>query len=142
MTTTENKRLAKRWFEEVWNQHRSGAISKMLAPDGTAHGLGPGGQVLRGPEAFAEFQRSFVNAFPDLKVALEEVIAEGNLVAIRWRATGTHRGDGIGVKATSRPMAMSGMSFVRVRKGRITDGWNTIDMLGMHQQLGTLSQLQ
>jgi predicted ester cyclase len=64
-----------------------------------------------------------------------------NKVAIRWRATGTQRGDGLGVKPTGRSMAITGMSIVRVRDGLIVEGWNNFDVLGMHRQVGTLSQL-
>ena len=139
--SAENKILVRRWFEEVWNQQKKESIAKMFAADGQAHGLASDGGPLRGPQAFETFHHAFLSAFPDLKVEVEDVIAEGDKVAIRWRASGTLRGDGLGVKPTGRSMAITGISMVRVRDGLIVDGWNNFDVLGMHRQVGTLSQL-
>jgi len=139
--STANKSLATRWFEEVWNQRKPKAIEEMLSPDAVVHGLGPDESAMRGPEGFAAFHRAFLDAFFDLKISVEDVIAENDKVAIRWRATGTLKGDGLGLKPTDRPMSVTGMSIVRVRDGMIVEGWNNFDVLGMHQQLGTLTQL-
>lgn len=139
--TTENKALAQRWFEEVWNRQQCESISKMFAADGLAHGLGADGGPLRGPQAFEGFHEAFLNAFPDLRVLLEDVIAEDDKVAIRWTLTGTLKGEGLGVRATGRPMKITGMSILRARNGVIVEAWNNFDVLGMHQQLGTLAQL-
>jgi len=139
--STENKTLMQRWFEEVWNQRRKESIHELFAADGIAHGLGADDSAIRGPEAFASFQEAFVGGFPDLRVSVEDVLAEGDRVAIRWRAAGTLTGAGLGVAPTSRPMSVSGMSFVRIRDGQIIEAWNNFDVLGMHQQAGTLAEL-
>ena len=91
-----NKQLARRWFEEVWNQRKESAIDAILTPDCRAHGLG-GDAVLVGPEGFKTFHRSFCGAFPDLHVTVDDIVAEGDKVAIRWTATMTHLGDGLGI---------------------------------------------
>ena len=137
----ENKALARRWFEEVWNQRRHESIAKMFAADGLAHGLASDGGPMRGPEGFAAFHKAFVSAFPDLQLSVEDMISEGDKVAIRFRASGTLKGDGLGVKPTGRSMTVTGISIVRVRNGYIIEAWNNFDVLGMHQQTGTLAQL-
>jgi steroid delta-isomerase-like uncharacterized protein len=137
----DNKTIARRWFEEVWNKGRSEAIDRMFAVDGVAHGLAADGSDLRGPEAFKSFQHAYRTAFPDLKFKIEDLIAEDDKVANRWTATGTHTGDGLGFPATNRAVTVTGMGIIRLRNGQIVEVWNTFDALGMHQQLGTLSLL-
>jgi steroid delta-isomerase-like uncharacterized protein len=137
--STENKALVRRWFEEVWNQKRKESIKEMFAADGIAHGLA--GDVVRGPEGFAAFHEAFVGGFPDLRVAVEDVVAEGDRVAIRWRVAGTLKGPGLGVAPTNRPMSVTGMSFVRIRGGQIVEGWNNFDVFGMHEQAGSLAEI-
>jgi steroid delta-isomerase-like uncharacterized protein len=139
--STENKLLATRWFDEVWNQGRTESIARMMSPECNAHGLGAGGSTVQGPEAFAAFQQAFLKAFPNLKITVEDVIAEDDKVAIRWRAAGTLKGEGFGVEPNGRSMEITGMSMVRIRESRIVDAWNNFDVLGIHQQLGTLPQL-
>src|SRR3954464_14537619 len=113
----------------------------MMAKDAVAHGLAGDGQDLIGPEGFLPFHESFLAGFADLQISLEDLIEEDDRIAIRWRATGTHTGDGLGVGATGKAMTVTGMSIVRVQGGQIVEAWNNFDVLGMHQQLGTLAAL-
>ena len=130
----ENKALVNRWFEEVWNKGRADAIDEMFAADGVAHGLG--GQDLHGPADFKVFHAAFRGAFPDVRVQMDELIAEGDKVAYRFTATGTHRGDSLGFAATGRAARFIGMGTIRIADGRIVEGWNILDQLGMLTQLG------
>jgi steroid delta-isomerase-like uncharacterized protein len=135
----ENKALFRRWFEEVWNNGRSEAIDEMFAAEGIAHGLTDvSGAELRGPDHFREFHRSFREAFPDIRVTVEDVVAEGDRVAGRCSARGTHRAATLGFAATDRPVAFEGMCIARIRDGQIVEAWNNFDFLTMYQQLGVL----
>ena len=87
--SAENKALVARWFDEVWNRGRREAIDEMFAPDGKAYGLGEG---MRGPEGFKAFHAQFRGAFPDVRVEVDDMIAEGDQVAYRFTATATHTG--------------------------------------------------
>ncbi|HYE14316.1 MAG TPA: ester cyclase [Pyrinomonadaceae bacterium] len=139
----ENKALLRRWFEEVWNKGRSDAIDEMFAEEGVAHGLADAsGAELRGPAHFREFHRSFRDAFPDICVTVEDVIAEGDLVTGRCSVCGVHRGAGLGFDATERPVEFTGISIVRVRDGKIVEAWNNFDFLAMFQQLGAVQTVQ
>jgi steroid delta-isomerase-like uncharacterized protein len=131
--SADNKALVRRWFEEVWNKGRAGAINEMIADHSMVYGLGAD---LRGPEAFKPFHTAFRSAFPDIHVELDEIIAEGDRVAARWTATGTHQGDGLGFPATGRKVRFTGMSFLQTEGDRFVAGWNNFDQLGMLQQLG------
>ena len=133
----ENKALVLRWFDEVWNKGRGEAIEEMFASEGVAHGLGEG--KMQGPASFKAFHGVFRGAFPDVQVRIDDMVAEGDQVAYRFTASGTHRGGHLGFAATERPMNIQGMGFVRVANGMIVEGWNVLDQLGMMSQLGAVT---
>ena len=136
--TSDNAALVRRWFEEVWNKGRAEAIDEMFAEDGVAHGLAGDAGSLRGPAGFRPFFRSFHDAFPDIRVVVEDVIAEGDKVAALCSVQATHQGDTLGFAATGRPVEIGGMTFLRVRDGKIVEAWNNFDFMSMFQQLGAL----
>ena len=135
----ENKAVVRRWFEEVWNKGRAEAIDEMFAEDGVAHGLAgaPGGE-LRGPADFKPFFHRLRDSFPDMEIVVEETVAERDLVAARCTVRGRHQGDTLGFRATERPIEITGMTFARVRDGKIVEAWNNFDFMSMFQQLGAL----
>jgi len=133
--SAQNKALLQRWFDEVWNQGRADAIDELMAPDAVVHAAtGP----LRGPAEFRPFQAAYRSAFPDVHLRLEQIVAEGDMVAARWIATGTHQGDGLGFAATGRRAEFQGMVFARIRDGQFVEGWDCFDQLGLLQQLGAV----
>jgi predicted ester cyclase len=129
-----------RWFEEVWNKKREDAVDEMLAEDGVGHGLTePDGSEIRGPESFKRLQRSFLSAYPDLRVEVEDTVVEGDKIAARCRVTGAHQGHGIGVAPTNNPVEFTGMLIVRVKDGKIVEAWNQFDFMKMYEQVGALT---
>jgi len=77
----DNKRLARRWFEEVWNQNRESVIDELLSPEGVGFGLAATDTEIHGPTEFKPFVRNMRDAFPDLHIAVEDTVAEGDKVA-------------------------------------------------------------
>jgi steroid delta-isomerase-like uncharacterized protein len=137
--TDEYQTLIHRWFEEVWNKGRSEAIDEMFACEGIAHGLADqSGNELCGPEGFKPFFESFRNAFPDIRVTVEDTLVDGDRIAARCSVRGTHAGDGIGVAASNRPVAFTGICIVRVKDGKIVEAWNNFDFMTMFQQIGVM----
>jgi steroid delta-isomerase-like uncharacterized protein len=134
--SAENKALVVKWFDEVWNKGRSDAIAEMFDAGGVAHGLG---DEIHGPEEFKAFHGKFLEAMPDLRIEVDELIAEGDKVAYRFTATGTHRGDSLGFAATNRGARFMGMGSIVIRDGKIVEGWNVMDQLGMLTQLGAVA---
>ena len=122
------------WFERVWNDADEATIDALYAETAVAHGLPS--HPLPGPEGFKPFYRSFRAAFPDIHIEITHCVAEGDLAVVRCRVTGTHTGDGLGVAATNRSVDFTGMTMARVVEGRILEGWNSYDFMGMYQQLG------
>ena len=134
----DGKAMVRRWFEEVWNQGREETIDELFAADGVAHGLSEEGVQVRGPEAFKPFVRNLRGALPDIHVRVEEILSEGDMVAVRVVAEGTHTGEDLGVPPSGRRVRISGIIMLRVRGNQIAEGWNSWDQLGMLQQIGAL----
>lgn len=90
-----NKALIRRWFEEVWNQGKEATIDELFVPDGVAHGLSKeSGRQFQGPADFKPFWRAFRSAFPDIRVTVDDVVAEGEKVVARCTVRGAHTGHG------------------------------------------------
>ena len=135
----ENKQLVTRWFEEVWNKGRTEAISEMFAQDGIAHGLSDDVSApLRGPANFAPFHAQFREAFPNIIVTVEDMVAEGDKVAARCSVRAKHTGHSLGVPATQAPVDFTGMTIVRIKDGKIVEAWNNFDFMKMYRQIGAL----
>src|SRR5947209_10063838 len=135
----DNKAFIRRWFEEVWNKGREDAIDEMMGEECVANGLADeSGQPLRGPAGFKPFFRKFREAFPNIEVVVEDVVAEGDKVAARCGVRGHHRGDTLGFAATQQPVEFTGMTIVRILDGKIVEAWNNFDVMTVFQQLGAL----
>jgi steroid delta-isomerase-like uncharacterized protein len=131
----DNVAVVRRWFEEVWNQKRKETIRELVAADCVAHGTSETGGDLHGVEGWIELHARFVNAFPDMRIELHEVLASGDLVAVRWTGTMTHRGDGLGIPASGAAMKINGMGFARIVNGKVKETWDSWDKLAMFQQI-------
>jgi steroid delta-isomerase-like uncharacterized protein len=129
------KNVARQWYGQVWNQRNEAAIDRLFHAQGKCYGFPGPTDVLIGPEAFKQIHRRFVGAFPDVHMEVEEILAEGDKLAIRWNAKMTHRGDHLGFPATGKPVELGGSSFMIVRDGQIVEGWNYMDLTAMFQQL-------
>ena len=128
-----------RWFDEVYNQGRFETIDELLAPEAVIHGVGLAAGPVRGASELKEQVEVLRGAFPDLHIRVEELICEGRLVAMRLTASGTHRGDELGISPTRRRVTIEGMSFGRWEGGQLVEGWNQFDLFSLYRQLGVLS---
>lgn len=125
--------VMRQWFREVWNRRRADAIDTLMAPDAKVHGLG---DSIVGPEGFKPFHKAFCESFPEFRVEVIQTLVDGDRVAVVCHVTGRHGGDGLGGKATGRPVDFFGMTVGRVENGKIVEGWNSYDFLSMYQQIG------
>jgi predicted ester cyclase len=130
-----SKLIATEWFDQVWNQQDEAAIDRLFHPKGKCYGFPDPDLSLNSPEAFKVAHRTFVGAFPDIHFDLLDIVAEGDHVAIRWKATMTHTGDDLGFAATGRRVSLSGSSFIIISGNQITDGWNHMDLQAMFEKL-------
>lgn len=122
MSVEANKALLRRYYQEVLNQGNLSAIDELFAPDLV--------------ESFKQAVTMSRSAFPDLRVTIEDQIAEGDRVATRWTAQGTHKGPFLGVPPTNKPVTVTAIHIHQVVDGRIVKLWEEINLLGVMQQLG------
>lgn len=136
--TQKPTELARRWFEEVWNQRRGATVTELLAPGAPGH---MEGAEIVGPEQFLQARAALLEAFPDIQVTVEATIGEGNDAVVRWSARGTHRGDGLGLPATNRNVSFRGMSWMRFENGRVVEGWDSWNQGKLLQELSAPIEL-
>ena len=127
-----NAERSRRWFEEIWNRRRLSAIEEFLTPESVGH---TEAGDLRGVDEFKRFQADVLSAFPDLFITIEAIVADGDDVVIRWRASGCHSGDGLGVCATQQQVSFEGMTWHRYWDGMLMEGWNFWNHAAMVQRL-------
>ena len=142
MSVEDNVRLARRWFQEVWNEGRMQTVYELFAENGIATGQSEQGEMLRGPKDFAIFVERIRGAFPDIKVMVDDAFGADDRVALRWSATMTHKGDQLGMAATNREVKISGITITRIRNGQIVEGWDNWDRLGLMRQIGPAESSQ
>ena len=80
--------------------------------------------------------QNFLNVFPDAKVKVEDIFEAGDKVVYRWKGTGTHKGDFLGIKATGKKVTIEGITIARVKNNQIVETWRQFDLIGAMAQLG------
>lgn len=134
MLAEENNKLVRRTFEEAWNQASLNTVYEIFDAHHVSHGLGV--ELPAGPEGFKQLISIYRAAFPDIHVTVEDQVAEGDKVAIRWSAIGTHKGQLMDLAPTGKQVTLTGMAISRIEGGEIVETWNNFDALGQLQQLG------
>lgn len=137
MSTEENKAITRRLIEEVWNQGNLGLADELVAPDYVGHDPASPDEH-RGPEGLKQFAATTRSSFPDWHMRIEEQVAEGDLVATRWTATGTQKGEMAGIPPTGKRVQMPGTSIDRFSGGKLVETWDSYDALGTMVQLGVI----
>lgn len=135
MGVEENKALVRRFYQEVWNRGNVDVTSEVFAEEYVRHDLRPT-EALPGPAGQAKIAADFRAAFPDLRMELDLILGDGDLVAARWTAEGTNTGPWGGRPATGKPARFSGVNIFWFRDGKVIELWNHRDDLGLMQQLG------
>lgn len=132
-TEEKNKQIARRVPEELATEGNPDLVEELFATDAVEHD--PLGDH-RGRESIRENIEGILAAFPDISATVEEIIAEGDLVAMRVALRGTHDGEFVGVAPTGKEFEIGNMVFTRIEDGMIVERWVQPDTLGLVQQLG------
>ena len=139
MSTGDNKNLARRFFEEVFNKQDQNTAVEIISPSFvTHHPAYPEG--IHGIEGVNQFLSLIHGGFPDLQYSVEDMIAEGDKVAVRWTFHGTHKGAFMGVPPSGRKVAVTGIDIFRITANKLVEGWVNSDILGLLQQIGAIPQ--
>ena len=137
MSAEENKAVSRRVAEEVFNGGNVDLADELYAPDYVLHDPSLP-EDLHGPGGIKRYAAMTLGAFPDIRVAVEDQVAEGDKVVSRWTATGTHTGDLMSIPPTGRRVEISGVTINRFSGGKIAEDWYQSEDLGMMQQLGVI----
>ena len=136
----QNKTIVRRLFDELWNKGNLPVADELIAPTYTHHDASTP-DLGRGPESEKKRATLYRTAFPDLRLTIEDIIAEGETVTARWSCRGTHRGDLSGIGPTGNQINISGVTVARLSNGKMVEGWVNWDALGLMQQLGVVPEV-
>lgn len=133
----ENSALIHRWFEEVWNKGRMEAIDEMASASVIGHGQARHDTDI-GLKEFKPFVVALRSAFPDMKIVIDHTIEQGDKAVARWTATMTHKGAFLGFAPTGKKVTITGTTMLRFANGKIVEGWDNWDQLGLLVQIGAV----
>jgi predicted ester cyclase len=125
--TQLNETMLYTWFDSVWNKLNENKIDELMASDALAHGVDTA-TVLKGPEAFKTFYKTFTNAFTDINVVIKQIISENGFecAIVQVNAKDVN---------SQTPVSFPGMCMIRLFDGKIAEAWNYFDFESMNAQL-------
>src|SRR5918992_2403438 len=121
----KNKALVRRYFAEAWSEGNVAAVDEFMAPNYVEHPI-TSELLPPGPEGLKEAITTYHTAFPDLEATIDDIFAEGEMVAYRWILRGTHLGEWLGIPPTGNHFTASGISVYRIAEGKVMEGWISI----------------
>ena len=139
MSLDGNKSIARETAERLFNQGDLSVVDELIAADAVDHCEPPGTDCR---QHFRQVATMLRGAFPDLRMEIVNMVAEGDQVAVHLLMSGTHQGPFMGIAPTGKTFATDQMRFMRFRDGQMTDSWAVFDWLAWRQQLGAAPQLQ
>lgn len=133
----QNKNVVRRLFEEVWNKGNASVADELFSSNYNHHDSSTP-DVGRGPDSEKKRVALYRTAFPDIRLTIEDMLAEGETVMARWSCRGTHKGDLNGIAPTGKQFQITGVSIARFTNGKMFEGYVNWDALGLMQQLGVV----
>jgi predicted ester cyclase len=129
---------SRRLLEESFNDGKLELADELISPEAVNHDPAEPASLraLRGPELFKQTVTMYRTAFPDVRITVDDVIAAGDKVALRWHSEGTHRGELAGYAPTGARGSVTGISIDRWKDGKVVESWSEWDNLGLARQLG------
>jgi steroid delta-isomerase-like uncharacterized protein len=136
MSIEENKALVRREIEEAWHKGNLMAVEEIYDTNFVDHSPFPGTTPDR--EGIKQFIKIMRDAFPDIRLTIEDLIAENDKVVERVTATGTNKGEFMGITPTGKQITVPVITINRFAGGKIVERWSLSDQLAMMQQLGII----
>ncbi len=132
------KRIARSITEDIYSQGKMELFDQHFSPRYVYHDPIAGDLDVNGEKNFVRMLRG---GMPDLNVVVQSVIAEGDVVCVRWTARGTHRGELFGAPPSGRPVSMTGIDIVRFEGEKVAEVWTEGNALGFMQQIGLVPKI-
>jgi predicted ester cyclase len=136
MTAEQNKALLQRYIELVWDLQNPDAIDQFLAPHYRRHLSATSPPLTRAEQK--QLLTRFRAAFPDIRITVEEVIADGDCLAFRSTMRGTHQGEFQGIAPTGKAITVGLLDLIRIENGKFVEQWGGPNLLDLLQQLGAM----
>lgn len=135
----QNKRLLELFYQEIYQDWQLDRLDKYLSPDFLSHDWPSG---VTGPRGFKAYYETFRTALPDARYTVEDLIAEGDRVVVRWRMDGTYQEKfpGIDVQPTGQSARLRGVAIYRLEDGVLAERWVVSDLHGLLQEVKASSQ--
>ena len=138
MSEQDNKAVVRRYYDEVLNLRTIDLLDELAVEDYVEHDPFPGqGNGLADLKARVA---GLCSAFNPLQFTIQDVIAEGDKVVVRWTYAGTHSGSFMGIPATGKEFGIAGIDIHVVTGGKLAEHWHVVDQLAQMQQLGLIPQ--
>ena len=129
-----NKTLVRRFYKEVYVDWNMALVDEVVSPRFTSHDWPEDGPS--GPLAFRDYYAAIRAAVPDARYEVDDLIAEGDRVVVRWRLLGTHEGDFGGIAPTGKAIALKGIAIYRLDSGMLMERWVVSDLHGLLEEIG------
>jgi steroid delta-isomerase-like uncharacterized protein len=130
----ENKTIARRLYEEVWNERKLELVDQLLSPSHALHEPSASGSQV-GPQAYKTTITRFLTGLPDLRFTIQDLISERNKLVVSWLLSGTHSGEFYGMAATNKKISVEGITIHQIENGKILESYASWDRLGLMRQL-------
>jgi steroid delta-isomerase-like uncharacterized protein len=135
MTIEENKQVVRRFYDEVLNSKAIDVLPELAVADYEEHDPLPGqGTGLAG----LRDRVTMLTTAIDQHFTLEDVIAEGDRVVVRWTTNAKQIGDFLGIPGTGKSYTIAGIDIYRLQDGKMAEHWHVVDNLSMLQQVGAI----
>ena len=128
-----NKQVIRRLYDELFSKWNFAVVDEIFSSEFVSHDMPPG--MPRGPEGVRQFYGMIRAGLPDVQLVVEDMIADGDKVVVRWRAQATHRGPFLGIPATGKPVSFGGIAIYRLANGKAVERWVEVGLLRVAEQL-------
>jgi steroid delta-isomerase-like uncharacterized protein len=129
-----NKALVRRFYKDVYVEWNMALVDEVVSPRFTSHDWPDDGPS--GPMAFRDYYAAIRSAVPDARYEVDDLIAEGDRVVVRWRLLGTHEGDFGGIPPTGKAIELKGIAIYRLESGMLMERWVVSDLHGLLVEIG------
>src|SRR5262245_41806659 len=127
-----NKKRVRQFYKEVFVDWNMALVDEVVSPQFKSHDWPPG-QI--GPKAFRNFYSAIRSAVPDGHYIIDDLIAEGDKVVVRWRLLGTHKGDFGGIPPSGQTITLKGIAIYRLEEGKLMERWVVSDLHGLLEEI-------
>jgi len=129
----QNTHIVRRLYDQLFSKWNFAVVDEVFAHDFVGHEMPPG--MPRGPEGIRQFYGVIRSGLPDVRLAVQDLIAAGDKVVVRWRATATHTGTFQGLPPTGTQVSFEGIAIYRLASAKVVERWVQVDMLGVMERL-------